>query len=697
MLLWVVVFCGSQLAAQQPAVFDSARVSGLKPKKLLKEIKHQLKASNYYDASDYLEIYLERNPDDMGTAYKLAETYRISRDYKSAERWYDKVMEAGPVDFPLAQYYAALMKKMNGKYQEAAPLFESFAKQYRGSEYQFKKWALLESDGCSKALEAIQFPERVNVFHLDDSVNSAYTDVSPLLWDDTTLLFASLPSDTIIRVDEQDTATPRQFVQFYDAKMQPDGYAQAELFDRFNYPDAHTANGAFSVDRQRFYFSKCEENTKLNMVCGLYMSEYKDGQWNTPVSLGPLVNVSSYTSTQPTIGVDAKGQDVIYFSSNRPGGRGGMDIWVTQRSSSGSFGAPRNVGARINTERDEVTPFYLGDTLYFSSNGHISFGGFDIHYAAGSFTRWEKPEQLGYPLNGPTDDMYYYLLPDGLNGYFVSNRLGIISVKSETCCDDIFSFERYTRKFIAVKGYVYNEDDTTHTPIDNAQVTLFTPVKTGETLSIDLGKDTTENGQVYFFDIDFDKEYRVRADAVGYLSGSATFNTFGIERSDTLHVDIYLKKFALDKAYALRNIYYDYDKWFLRNASKATLDTLYQIMLDNPTIIVELGSHTDARATENYNIVLSQKRAESAVHYLLKKGISQQRLTAKGYGENQHLEDCTDYKDCPKAGPGDCPCHQQNRRTEFKIIGQLDAPLEYQDIRYEDVKETRRKRKDAVK
>lgn len=694
-LLFTVLICLCNSAfAQTTGVYDSARIAELKPKKILKEVKLQLRNSNYYDATDYLEIYLKKQPDNTDAAYMLAETYRFARDYKNAERWYVAVTENAEAEQPLATYYAALMKKMNGKYAEAGAMFEEFGKKARGVDYSYRKWALLEADGCKAALEDRQHLEMVNVFHLGDSVNSPYTDISPLLWNDTTLLFASLPSDTIIRVNDKDTSATKHYVQFYNAVKVPEGYKQAELFSKFNYNNAHTANGALSADGDRFYFSKCVEDEQLSMVCGLYVSEWLDSTWQEPVSLGSQINLPNYTSTQPTVGVDKRGQDIIYFSSNRPAGRGGMDIWYVQRSNTGQFGAPHNAGSRINTDRDEVTPYCFGDTLFFSSNGHISYGGYDIHYTTGALTRWDKPEHMGFPINGPTDDMYYYLLPDGLNGYFVSNRPGIISVKSETCCDDLFQFERYTRKVIAVKGYVYDEDDTTRTPIDNAQVTIFTPVKPGEELSIELGKDTTKNGQVYFFDIDFDKEYRLRADAAGYLSGSASFDSYGIIRSDTLHVDIYLKKFKRDKAYALQNIYYQYDKWFLRDTAQVTLDSLYQIMIDNPTIIVELGSHTDSRATDYYNLVLSQKRAESAMMYLYDKGIPANRLSAKGYGETQHLEeDCELRPGCPVAGPGDCPCHQLNRRTEFKIIGQLDAPLEYKDLRYEDVVKKRGKNK----
>lgn len=667
---------------------DSADMAQMKSGKLKRKAKKQLKVSNYYDASDMLEAYLLKVPDDMKLAYQLAHTYKTARDYKSAAKWFGEVTKKDGEGYPIAQYYYALMLKMTARYEEAKGQFEAFAKSYRGSERRYRSWALIEANGCSAAMEAMTFPQKVDILHLNDTVNSAYTDVSPMMWNDSTLLFASLPSDSIIRVNDRDTTTFAYYVQFYTSVWRDTGFADTKLFDKFNYPDAHSANGTYSKDGKRFYFSKCKDNTKGKLNCEIMLSELgTDGEWSTPVSLGDVVNEKGYTTTHPAVGLDKHGNDVLYFASNRTGGRGGMDLWYSFRKSNGTYSAPRNLGSRINTDRNEVTPFVLNDTLYFSSNGHENYGGYDVFKATGNLSRWEKATNIGYPTNGPTDDMYYYADSTALTGYFVSNRPGIISVKSETCCDDIFRFQMYQKRFVAVEGFVYDEDDSTHTPLDNAKVELFTATMgTGELNEL-IGTDTATITEKYFYDLEFDQAYRVKGSVEGYLSNSSTFNTNGLEKSDTLQVDIYLKKYEIGKAYQLRNIYYDYDKWFLREASMKTLDTLYQIMMDNPTIIVELGSHTDARATETYNMVLSQKRAESAMIYLLSRGIPQERLTAKGYGESRHLEDCSGYRECPTAGPGDdCPCHQKNRRTEFKVIGELDAPLKYDDIRYDDLK-----------
>ncbi len=666
---------------------DTTIVKTESPRKQLRKAKKQLRAGNLYDATDALEDYLAIKPEKVKYAWALAEANRVARDYKSAEKWYKHVYEQAFTDYPQALYYYALMTKMNGKPQEAIALFNDFYKKYRGRETYYKKWAKTEVEGCELALKLNNEPTAIELTHPGSELNSPYTDIAPLFWDDTTLLFSSLPSDTIIRYNERDTTQDKHYIKLYSAVVKGDSIAQAVPFPLFQFNDSHVGNGNFGPDKKSFYFTRCWDEKRLNIVCHIYVSEYKDGAWQEPISLGLEINQPGYSSTHPNIAIDDKGQEVLYFASNQPGGRGGMDIWYAIKKKSGGYGAARNAGSKINTDRDEATPFFdlEKDSLYFSSNGHAGVGGYDIFKTAGSQSRWTEPENIGYPFNSPADDMYYRINQDRVSGFVVSNRKGIISVKSETCCDDIFRFQPPKPKLIAVKGFVIDKNDPTKTPINNALVTLIQADVNGNRMDLELGKDTTLNGHEYFFSIDFENSYKVNGSAAGYLPGSAAFNTLGITESDTLHVDIYLEKLMVGKAYRLRNIYYDYDKWFLRDEAKLTLDTVYNLMMENPTIIVELGSHTDSRATFEYNINLSQRRAESAVKYLIKKGIPKDRLVAKGYGETQVMEDCSVYTDCPEAGAGDCPCHQNNRRTEFKVIGTLDAPLKYEDKRYQDL------------
>jgi outer membrane protein OmpA-like peptidoglycan-associated protein len=221
-------------------------------------------------------------------------------------------------------------------------------------------------------------------------------------------------------------------------------------------------------------------------------------------------------------------------------------------------------------------------------------------------------------------------------------------------------------------------DDATRTPIDGAAVNLSLRSNNPSESDVAINTDTSSAATPYFFNLKTEKLYKVTAVKDGYFTSSQIFATTDTKKSDTINVDIYLKKLEKNKAYRLNNIYYDFDKADLRPQSKATLDTLYNILIENPTIIIELSSHTDSRGSADYNLDLSQRRAESCVNYLInEKGIPKERITAKGYGKNKPLEDCSKYPDCPNDQSGDCPCHQLNRRTEFKIIGELDGTLMY--------------------
>jgi OmpA-OmpF porin, OOP family len=682
----ILLLLSLNILAQETA--EQEKKNPIKPKKAAKLADKKIKFGNIYAASDLMEEIMVLQPNNAKVAYKLANSYFAARDYKKAEQWYELVAKTDPINYPLSPYYQALMMKYNRKYDEAKILFDSFSKNYSGENAsEYKAWAKTESQGCDLAKRLIDEPLQVNVNHPGKELNSHYSDISPMLWDENTLLFASLPTDTVIVIDKE-KETPDYFIKFYAAKKEGNIFTQAEPFNKFQFPGKHVANGAYSIKKDRFYFTVCEQNEKNNkIICNIYMSKKVNGEWQEAEKLGAEINSSDYTSTHPFV-ANYKNGEILYFVSDRTDGKGGRDIWYSIINKQLQHGEAKNCGAKINTNRDEATPFYDNKTgmLYFSSNGHAGMGGYDIFKATGEAAKFTEPVNIGYPLNSSTDDMYFRFENNELEGgMFVSNRPGIISIRSETCCDDIFMYGYYDIKYLAVKGFVYDEDDTTKTPIENSNITLaLTAVKDVQG-DINIGDDIVQKEKPYFFSINFDKDYKVTGSAQGYLANSATFSTQGLTKSDTLHVDIYLKKFEKEKAYRLKNIYYDYDKWDLRAESEATLDTLYKLLEENPLIIVELSSHTDTRGSDSYNLNLSQKRAESCVNHLIRKGIPKQRIIPKGYGESKTLEDCTKFSDCPETGTGDCPCHQINRRTEFKIVGELDAPLNYQEDSMEDV------------
>lgn len=651
-------------------------------KQYLKLADEAFKEGSIFSATDlYLKI-LENAPETKSVLFNLAQSYLLARDYENAATYFTQAYEADSADNTLALYYAALTTKMQGKYTDAIPMFKRFLKVYSEDDAKkLKKWTRTEIDGCNFAIKEAQPDPFVKLNHPGKEVNSNYGDMSPALRDDV-LYFASINSDTVLwmRPDKSDSKKENLLMKLYTSKVTTDGYAEKQQLKMFNQEGKHISNPSFTDDGTKLCYTICE-GALLKPNCNIYISELKGTEWSEGKPLNEEINLKGVTNTQPFY-VKGNSSDVLFFVSDREGGKGGLDIWYSNVNKSGVFSPPRNLGNKINTDRDEVTPFYDSKTatLYFSSNGWISMGGSDIYKsqadASGKFSN--AVENMGAPFNSPCDDNYFRIGKNADEGFIVSNRPGIFSVRGKTCCFDIFNYKYDRRIFLAVKGRVI--DDATKEPIKGAAINLTLRSTDTKETDVTINTDTSKGETPYFFNLKPEKLYKVSATKDGYFASSQQFGTVGVTKSDTQVVDIYLKKLEKNKAYRLNNIYYDFDKSDLRTESKTTLDTLYNILMENPTIIIELSSHTDTRGSDEYNLNLSQKRAESCVNYLInEKKIPKERITAKGYGETKTLEDCSKLANCPQDQSGDCPCHQQNRRTEFKIIGELDGKLIYEN------------------
>ncbi|NSW45678.1 MAG: OmpA family protein [Bacteroidales bacterium] len=347
-----------------------------------------------------------------------------------------------------------------------------------------------------------------------------------------------------------------------------------------------------------------------------------------------------------------------------------------------------------------MTPFYdiESHTLYFSSDGWPSIGGLDIFKAQGELTQFSNPENIGFPINSSVDDIYCVTSKNREGGFFVSNRKGTVALLNETCCDDIWEY-RWTNfiqvaitgkiyaikdstiyqqleKQIVDKNFIEELDSTTEkvNPLPDKKVDLY--LQQGNERIYIKSISTNENGE-FFFNLEPQKEYKILIDNYGFFNKEISVSTMNITHSDTLHADaIYINVIPLEPV-VIKNIYYEFSKWNLTDSSKAVIDrTLYKLLVDNPRIVVEISSHTDSISSDEYNLKLSQKRAESVVKYLISKGIDKDRLVAKGYGESKPIAPNTnpDGTDNPEG-------RQKNRRTEFRIIGSID---QYSKIIYEE-------------
>lgn len=683
----------------------SETIKYLNPWQIKSFAKNSERIGDIYSAIDYYEELHKRNNKNADINFKLAQLYFKSRNYSMAHEYFTYVYDTDKETYPDALFYRGLMKKMMGDYKGAKEDFLAFNKLVKGTKFadDYKKRLKNELDGCDLALKLKEKPLDVFILHLDTSINKAHAEASPYPISGNAILYSSLKADKLFYVDANNDTSIIPARQIYIAKKKGEKWFSNGLFnDLINEPGVNVLNPALSPSGNRLFFNKCKQNWKNKMICSIYMSEKIENEWTTPVLLGNDINNPKYTSTQPTVGVDSKTHnDVLYFVSDREGGKGGLDIWYSvYNAKKGEFKPPKNAGNKINTYGDEMTPFYdiESHTLYFSSDGWPSIGGLDIFKAQGELTQFSNPENIGFPINSSVDDIYCVTSKNREGGFFVSNRKGTVALLNETCCDDIWEY-RWTNfiqvaitgkiyaikdstiyqqleKQIVDKNFIEELDSTTEkvNPLPDKKVDLY--LQQGNERIYIKSISTNENGE-FFFNLEPQKEYKILIDNYGFFNKEISVSTMNITHSDTLHADaIYINVIPLEPV-VIKNIYYEFSKWNLTDSSKAVIDrTLYKLLVDNPRIVVEISSHTDSISSDEYNLKLSQKRAESVVKYLISKGIDKDRLVAKGYGESKPIAPNTnpDGTDNPEG-------RQKNRRTEFRIIGSID---QYSKIIYEE-------------
>lgn len=676
----------------------------LNPWQIKNIAKNSERIGDIYSSIEYYEALHKKNPTKAETKYKLGELYYAARNYPLAHQYFNEAFEADKEAYVEALFYRGLMKKMQGDYKSAKEDFSLFSKMIKGSKLQelYKKKVKNEIDGCDLALKLKEKPLDVFILHLDTSINKAHAEASPFPISGNSILYSSLKADKILYIDaNNDTIFPSR--QIFLARKKGEKWYNEGLFEGpINEPNVNVLNPTLNPAGNRLYFSKCKKNWKNKMICAIYLSEKVDGKWTEPIKLNSHINNPQFTSTQPTVGIDSKTQnEILYFVSDREGGRGGLDIWYSiYNAKKNEFKLPKNAGSKINTPGDEMSPYYDIETrtLYFSSNGWPSLGGLDIFKAQGELTQFTSPENIGFPINSCTDDLYFVLSKSREGGFFVSNRKGTIPLLHETCCDDIFEYRWSNYIHVGLIGKVYAIKDSTIydqlekqivdkqfieildeesekvNPLPNKKIDLY--VVSGNQRVFIKSVNSNETGE-FFFNLEPKKDYKVVIDNYGFFNKEISITTQNITQSDTLRADaIYINVIPLEPI-IIKNIYYEFGKWNLTDSSKVILDrTVYKLMMENPRIIVEIASHTDSVSSEEFNFKLSQRRAESVVKYLISKGIEKERLVAKGYGESKPIAPNTnpDGTDNPEG-------RQKNRRTEFRIIGSLD---QYSKVIYEE-------------
>ncbi len=666
-LIFTMFFSSLIGFAQQEETYSAGKL-----KKLAQAAEY---IKDWQSAAEYYTLYLDKKSPDYKVLYRLAEAQRKGGNYAAAQENYKTVYEKEHEKFPLAGFQYAKLLAAGGKCKEALPILKQFRKDYRGAkdERTYSRLAKFTAEACEN-LETNPVA-KYQIKPLSEGVNGSHIEGSPFYLDNNTIVYNSLKTKgkEIFNVEEDEIPKRKFYIADKESGVwqHKSEWSQTELYLQFE-----IANGAFNVAKDRFYFSACEPNSVGKMACDIYVMQ-KDGEtWQAAKKLPPIVNSPIYTETQVAVGLDEKERETIYFVSDRRDGKGGLDIWyTTYDEDKDTYKSVRNCGSKINSVGDEMTPFYnpLNRTLFFSSDGHPNYGGLDIFKSSGARTKWLEPENIGNEINTAADELYYVESKKGGEGIFASNRLKT-GGEDKFCCDDLYEFRDLNRIQISVSGAAFdNMKVGKDRYMEDVTIRLFKKdPKTGEEALVQSMK-TNKDGK-YQFQLEPDQFYTLKTEKLGFLIQEHDIITTGVERSRR-----YIKNFALEyyigRSIVVENIYYEFDKAALTKESEITIDTtIYEILIENPHIIIELSSHTDSEGSDGYNENLSQRRAESVVNYLIQKGIPKKRLTPKGYGESKPRapNKNPDGSDNPEG-------RAKNRRTEFKVIGELDVEVNYKD------------------
>ena len=630
-------------------------------KKLVENGDEYFRIEEYHNALPFFLDAVKLNPDNGEINYKIGVCYLYTVYKAEALSYFEKSLNSGhaPIDihFELARLYHLThnFNKALDKYEES--------KKYIGKGTSSDPIHYTEEevdrymDMCEYGKILVKTPLDYTIENMGEVINSDKRDHVPVVSaDETTMIFTS-----------RREGTTGGGIDYLDGLYFEDIYISQKENGVWNSPKnigdiintkSHDASVGLSPDGQKLFIYKTGKGTMDQREGNLYESDWNGEIWSKPVKMQEGIN-SAYVEPCASI---VSNENTMYFSSDRPGGKGGLDIYSVKKLPNGLWAKPQNLD-QINTPYDDDAPFIHSDnrTLYFSSKGHKTMGGFDIFMTVlnEETDEWSEPQNMGYPLNTAGDDIYFVWSADGERGYFSSFR-------EDSHGDlDIYVVHRpVTGKFFMVfKGTVLDED--TRKPVA-ASIVFF-----DETASKLVGVYNTDAEKGRFNAIiPPNHKYKVIINASGYEEVEEIVktpdvkeyfeqeDTFYVKRAQAAAIDtIPDERPMVGEIFALNNVYFDFDKAILRPESMVDLDKAYAIMEKFPGIKVEVGAHTDSKGNDDYNLKLSERRAKSVVDYLVEKGIAIDRLIGKAYGESNPV-------DTNETDEG----RQKNRRVEIKVV-----------------------------
>ncbi len=612
--------------------------------------------------TEVIPVYLrlaQLEPNNMNVAFKLGVCYLSSRSERErAITYFNKAVTSVSNDYKGSSYkeknapliawkFLGDAYHLDYQFDKAIVAYEKFIAVMAANNNTDK--SLLDATNrkiamCNTGKNLVAHPVKVKIENLGTTVNSPFGDYSMVLSaDQNTLFFTSRrPESTGGEKDEDGN----HMEDIYMSDKTKTGWSKATNIGTPINSDWHEATVGISPDGYTILIYKDDQGDG-----NIYSTSLNGEVWSTPVKLNDNINTKYW---EPSAFISADGQK-LYFTSDKPGGFGGRDLYMSQKTPDGEWGKAINLGANINTPFDEDAPFIHPDgvTLSFGSNGHNTMGGFDIFTSLLSEDGvWSEPVNVGYPINTTYDDIFFMISPDGRNAYYSSFREDGFGEKDNY----MVTFpDRKQTPLTLIKG---NVNDETGAPAKNVEITV-TDNETGQVVGV---YHTNSKTGKFLFILTPGKNYNVTYESEAHLFYSENVEIPKESSYYEMNVAVKLNPIVVGSKITLNNIFFDFDKATLRPLSNVELKNLIRLMKSNPGMKVEISGHTDSKGDAAYNQKLSEERAQAVVSYLIANGIDSKRLTAKGYGKSQPAaaNKKADGSDNPEG-------RQLNRRVELTI------------------------------
>lgn len=643
-----------------------------------KEAKAQLKMGDeQFELGDYayrtaLPYYLKAqafNPNNDMLNFRLGVCFTYSFEKAKCLPYLEKAYQLNPNIDKKVRFYLGYGYHLNTQWDKAIAEYEAYKKTVSPKDDAEMKLVNKRIYECQSGKELMKTPIRVFIDNVGTSINSPDNDYTPVISaDESVMMFTSRRAGTT--GGNIDPGLNEPFEDVWVSYRSGKSWTKAVNLGQPINTDEHDAVVCLSPDGQKLISFNGKKSGG-----DLFISTLEGNKWSEPDNMGKAINTKGHEPSA-TFSFDGK---TIYFVSDREGGFGGHDIYMSKVNDKGKWESATNVGTVLNTEYDEEAVFMLpdGKTMYFSSKGHNSSGGYDIFKTTLTNGVWSKPENLGYPVNSPDNDVFFQLAANGVHAYYSTAnnggyggqdiyRITLLGPEKQPVLlneDNLlasvaapvsdFKAEKIVvagPKMTVLKGIV--RDDKTKAPLEGTIELIDNTLN--EVIATFKSNSTTGK---YLVSLPSGKNYGIAVKREGYLFHSENFDLPASADYQEVEKNIDLKKVEIGQTIVLKNIFFDFDKATIRPESANELDRLIKLLTENPTLKIELGSHTDSKGSDDYNQKLSQSRSQSVVTYLIGKGISTDRLVAKGYGETMPV--ATNDTDAGR---------QENRRTEFKIL-----------------------------